>query len=172
MVSGVTGTAAGKQRRGMAMMNQRIVTLVHQLDPRDRNNFHSHVADVSNLALVKGTSLDLLPSSEERKGDGNTTSASKTDDGDTEESVESSDGSKVDAGQGHLDGGIEEEGVQGHFETLGHFAPNGVSGDTTISREAEYVSILVEQQLCDLRPNTSRCCLGASKTAGKTDDED
>jgi hypothetical protein len=134
-------------------------------------HWNSHVANVSNLALVKGSSLDLLPSSEERKGDRDTTSASKTDDGDTEEGVESSNRSKVDAGQGHLDGGVEEEGVQGHFETLGYFAPNGMSWNTTISREAEDVSILVERQMCDLRPNTSGCCLGASKTAGKTDDE-
>ena len=101
------------------------------------HEINSHVADVSNLALVEGTSLDLLPSSEEGKGDGDTTSASKTNDGDTEESVESSDGSKVDTSQSHLNSGVEEEGVQGHFETLGYFAPNGVSGDTTISREAK-----------------------------------
>jgi hypothetical protein len=136
MVSGVTGTAAGKQRRGIAMMNQRMVTLSSSAGITRPERFHSHVADVSNLALVKGTSLDLLPSSEEREGDRDTTSASKTDDGNTEESVESSDRSKVDTGQGHLDGGVEEEGVQGHFETLGHFAPNIVSGNTTVSGEA------------------------------------
>jgi hypothetical protein len=136
MVSGVTGTAAGKQSRGMAMMNQRIVTLSTSAGITRLGHSHSHVANISNLALVKGTSLDLLPSSEEGEGDGDTTSASKTDDGNTEESVESSDGSKVDAGQGHLNGGVEEEGVQGHFETLGYFAPNGVTWDTTVSGEA------------------------------------
>jgi len=165
MVSGVTGTAAGKQRRGAAMMNQRMVTLSSSAKIQRSDNPHSHVADVSNLALVEGSSFDLLPSSEERKGDGDTASASKTDDGDTEESVESSNGSKVDTGQSHLNGGVEEEGVQRHFETLGYLAPDGVSGNTTISRESRVIRIGIERQMCDLRPDTSRCCLRAGKTA-------
>jgi len=65
MVSGVTGTAAGKQSRGIAMMNQRMVTLSSSAGIMGPRRCHSHVADVSNLALVEGTSLDLLPSSEE-----------------------------------------------------------------------------------------------------------
>jgi len=144
IVSGVTGTAAGKQRRGIAMMNQSMVTLSLSAGITISKHLNSHVANVSNLAFIEGTSLDLLSSSEERQGDGNTTSTSKTDDGDTEESVESSDGSKVDTSQSHLDGGVEEEGVQWHFETLGYFAPDGVSGDTTISGEAELVSTNVK----------------------------
>lgn len=110
---------------------------------------HSHVAEVSDFALVEGTSLDLLSTSEERECDRNTTSASKTDDGHTEERIEGGDRSKVDAGQSHLNGGVEVKGVQWHLEPLGHFAPDGVSGNTAISREAgcQYAAPIMETRL-------------------------
>lgn len=78
----------------------------------------------------------MLPTTEKRDGYRDTTSTSETDDRDTEERVEGSGRSKVDTGQGHLDGGVEEEGVQWHFETLGDSTPKSVSGNTTISGEA------------------------------------
>jgi hypothetical protein len=117
-------------------MNQTIVTLALSANRPHRYGFHSHIAKVSDLALVKRCVTDLLSTTEEGNGDRDTTGASETDDGDTEECVESGSRSEVDTGQGHLDSGVEEKGVQWHFETLRHTAPNGVSGNTTISGEA------------------------------------
>jgi len=118
-------------------MNQMMVTLlISYVTWIEQDGQCSHVAHETNLALVERCSLDCLPASEEGEGDGDTASASETDNSDTEESIESSDGSKVDTSQGHLDSGVEEKGVQGHFESLGYFAPDGVSGNTAISGEA------------------------------------
>jgi hypothetical protein len=36
-----------------------------------------------------------------------------------------------------LNGSVEEESVQWHFESLGNSAPEGVAGDTSVSREAD-----------------------------------
>lgn len=111
MVSGVTGTAAGKQSRGIAIMNQRMVTLAFSARSVISRYSYSHVAEVTDLALVEGSSLDFLPAPEEREGDGNATSTAQTDDGYTKERVKRSDRSKVDTGQSHLNSGVEEKGV-------------------------------------------------------------
>jgi hypothetical protein len=123
MVSAVTGRAVGKHKRGAARMNQMMVTLNHQPWLFKNRCLYSHVAEVTDLALVEWSILDLLSTSEEGKRDRDTAGTTETDDGDTEESIEGSGRSKVDTSQGHLDGSVEEEGVQWHFETLRDSAP-------------------------------------------------
>lgn len=72
---------------------------------------NAHVAEESELALVEWSIADLLSTPEERDGDRDSTSTTKTDDRYSQKGVESGGRSKVDTGQGGLDGSIEEEGV-------------------------------------------------------------
>jgi hypothetical protein len=112
MVSGVTGTAAGKHKRGAARINQMIVTLESQYPSNPSEcSVNSHVAEVTNLAFVERSILDLLSTTEERDGNWDTAGTTKTDDGDTEEGVESSSRTKVNTSQCHLNSSVEEEGV-------------------------------------------------------------
>lgn len=95
-----------------------------------------HVAEEPELALEEWSITNLLSTLEERHGDGDGTSTSKTDDRDTQKGVERSGRSKVDTGQCHLDGSVEEECVQRHFQSFGNTAPELMTGDTSITGEA------------------------------------
>ena len=94
-----------------------------------------HIAEEANLAFVERRIGNFFSPTEERNGDRDGTGATETDDRDTQEGVESSGRAKVDAREGALHGRVEEEGVQRHFKTLGHAAPELVTGNTAITRE-------------------------------------
>lgn len=141
MFSAVTGRASGNDSKGAAIVNQMIVTLaagqLFAAMPCRIVKLNVHVAEEPNLALVERRIANLLASAEERDCDRDGTGATETDDGHSEESVERGGGAKVDAGQGTLDGRVEEKGIERHLETLRHFAPELVAWDTTVARESD-----------------------------------
>ena len=111
----------GKDRMGMARMNHAIETLSDSASgPACIGRYscwvHLHIAKEPKLALVKHTLLDFLPAPHKAHQDRHEACAPEAQHRDTKERIESRGGTKVDAGEGALDDGLQDEAVYWHFE--------------------------------------------------------